>query len=101
MMSPRTSFGCVVDNYGSTIYALGGSIHQQEATDLCEYYSIDTNKWAELPAMNQKKLSTSACLFNDTWLFVFSGYDSNFNLLSSIERLKLDDPIAKWEVLPI
>lgn len=77
MLTPRISFGCVVDNYGSNIYVLGGSEGPQLPIDACEYYSVELNKWVALPHMNQKRLSASACIFNDSSVFVFGGYDAS------------------------
>jgi hypothetical protein len=78
MLTGRTSFGCVVDNYGINIYSVGGNIGQSDLTDTCESYSVDLNKWTALPNLNDKRLSPSLCMFNDTSLFVFGGYDKNF-----------------------
>ena len=75
MGTTRTSFGCLVDNYGANIYVLGGIVSKGEVSNLCEVYNVDTNEWRPIAAMNEKKLSCSAWIFNDTYLFVFGGYD--------------------------
>lgn len=74
------SFGCAVDNYGQTIMVCGGQLGGGlgEFTDSCELYSIENNQWTPLPKMNEKRSSPSLCMFNESSLFVFGGYDPMF-----------------------
>jgi hypothetical protein len=73
MITSRVSFGCAVDNYSATIFTVGGKTGLTDFSNICEAYSIKDNKWTTLPSMNEKKSSTSLCLFNDNSLFVFGG----------------------------
>lgn len=41
----RVAFGCAVDNYGERIFAIGGTLPKQQATDVCEEYQIEQNTW--------------------------------------------------------
>ena len=53
----RVAFGCAVDNYGDRIYAIGGTLPKQQATDVCEEYIVERNEWVQLPKLTEPKFS--------------------------------------------
>jgi hypothetical protein len=58
MKTARLGFGCLVDNYGEKIYAIGGSLGKNKATtELCEVYNIEENKWSDLAALPEARFS--------------------------------------------
>ena len=61
----RVAFGCAVDNYGDRIYAIGGTLPKQQATDVCEEYIVEKNEWVQLPKLTEPKFSQSLCVFTD------------------------------------
>ncbi len=77
MSVARLGFGCAVDQYGERIYAVGGSIENLNPTKICEYYSVSENTWNAMPSIPEAKLSQSLCVFSDTWLYQFGGFNGN------------------------
>jgi hypothetical protein len=57
MNAARLGFGCAVDNYGTRIFAVGGTLGKQQPIDTCEYYDIETDTWYMLPDLNEPKFS--------------------------------------------
>ena len=75
---------------------LGG--HEKSvASDLVFVYDTQTDEWAEFPSLNYARHSHSAiALFEN--LFALGGRDDDFNLLGSIECLKVGSD-SKWSVI--
>jgi hypothetical protein len=57
MKTSRVGFGCLVDNYGENIYAIGGSLGKHKATELCEFYNIEENKWNDIAPLPEARFS--------------------------------------------
>ena len=71
----------------------------------CERYEHYSNKWIELPCLNEKKAAVSLCVLAAKWLYCFGGYiiDSHQDhyLLNRIEMLSLegDSREQQWIVI--
>ena len=96
----RVAFGCVVDNYGERIFAIGGTLPKQQATDVCEEYLVEQDKWVKLPSLSEPKFSQSLCVFTDQWLYQFGGSSRDLKLSNKIERLNLQERSA-WEIVSV
>ena len=57
MKTARVGFGCMVDNYGERIFAIGGSTSKISATQECEVYDVAANRWTALPKLSEPKFS--------------------------------------------
>jgi len=58
------------------VYALGGrSING--VLDLCERYSINLNRWEKIAKLNQKRCTMPAVVFEDSYIYVFGGYEGS------------------------
>lgn len=53
----RVGFACAVDNYGERIYAIGGSQANHKATDVCEVYLVEEDKWLALQPLPEPRFS--------------------------------------------
>ena len=92
MQVSRSSHGCTVNVYKNEIYVAGG-YHMGELTRCCEAYSVQSNSWRALPALNEPKCSVTLCTLNGRHLYCFGGLtkqESGAFLLGSIEVLDLE-----------
>ena len=55
------------------IYQFGGKLENEEKTNICERYVINTNQWESLPTMNIKRSSMGVCKFNYDEIYIFYG----------------------------
>jgi hypothetical protein len=77
MNEPRASFGSLYDPRDTErIIVAGGYINGKLSTK-CEYYCLNTNKWINLPELNEAKASSSLCIMNDKYLFCMGGLSRN------------------------
>jgi hypothetical protein len=68
---------------GNFVYALGGrSING--VLDGCERYSISLNKWEPICKLNQKRCTMPAIVFEESYIYVFGGYEGS-GRIDSIE----------------
>lgn len=68
---------------GNYVYALGGrSING--VLDACERYSINLNRWEKIAKLNQKRCTMPAVVFEDSYIYVFGGYEGS-GRIDSIE----------------
>ena len=110
MNQARAAFACCLNKQYGKIYVVGGSINQQESTNRCEEYSIDTDKWKDLPNFDEGLCSSSVITVGQNaekngpkWLFSFGGItktEGQLNIVSYIYRLDLDQ-LQKWQKLPV
>ena len=71
MFKKKMAFGiCYIKGL---IYIFGGKSKDTDRLDLCERYSIKTNKWEPIGKMKEKRASPGVCSFNDEKVFVFFG----------------------------
>ena len=102
MFTPRANFGVCLSNDESKIYVAGGDISLEETTDDVEVFDTLTDKWMQLPKLNQKKAMVSLYCHKNEYLYWFGGYDkqnTDSPFFDSIERLSLKDENQKWELL--
>ena len=65
------------------MYAIGGrSING--VLDSCERYSISLNRWEPIAKLNQKRCTMPAIVFEDSYIYVFGGYEGS-GRIDSIE----------------
>ncbi len=104
MISSRSSFGCTVNVHTNEIYVAGGYTNGV-TTRKCEAYNVATNKWRELPLLNEEKCASSLCVLGGRYLYCFGGFSkadsSGAYLLSTIEMLDLYSQNQKWTTLAI
>ncbi|MCQ2818445.1 MAG: hypothetical protein MJ252_14350 [archaeon] len=82
--------------YSKEICAIGGTKMKS-----CERYSIDNNEWNDLPNLLNSRERSSCCVYNDTFLYVFFGFDrSKSHYITTIERINLEEPNI-WESISV
>lgn len=59
MNTARAAFACCLNKEFKQIYVVGGSTGQESATEKCEVYDIQSDKWSEMPSMTDKLCSAS------------------------------------------
>lgn len=80
----------------SLIFLLGG--HEKSVASVLVFvYDTYADEWAEFPSLNFARHSHSAIALSDN-LFAFGGRDDEFNLLGSIECLKVGSD-SKWNLI--
>jgi hypothetical protein len=67
----------------------------------CEKFSIQDNKWFQIPELNEPKCNVAACCFQKKYLFVFGGLLNNGLCSASIEKLDLQNEKLGWQFLSI
>jgi len=68
---------------GNFVYAIGGrSING--VLESCERYSINMNRWERIANLNQKRCTMPAIVFEDSYIYVFGGYEGS-GRIDSIE----------------
>ena len=68
---------------GNFVYAIGGrSING--VLESCEGYSINMNRWERIANLNQRRCTTPAIVFEDSYIYVFGGYEGS-GRIDSIE----------------
>ena len=70
------------------LYIIGGIGDNNICSSNCFYYSVNDDKWHNLPKLNKARKNCSLCVQNKSILYVFRGSDDN-NDLDSIEYLDL------------
>lgn len=82
MFDKKMAFGtCYIKGF---IYIFGGKKEKkEEILDLCEKYSIKSNKWEPIGKMKAKRCSPGVCSFNDEKIYVFFGTKNGENLVVS------------------
>ncbi len=91
MISEKSFFAAVCVR-ASHIYTFGGYENMEKVQlKCCQSYSIDKDRWYgnEDMQLNEARSQCSACLFDDSLIFVFGGYNKEVGTLSSIERVEL------------
>ena len=68
---------------GNFVYDIGGrSINGVLYS--CERYSISLNRWEPIAKLNQKRCTMPAIVFEDSYIYVFGGYECS-GRIDSIE----------------
>jgi len=74
LLEKKMAFGlCCI---AGLIYIFGGKTKDNERIDLCERYSIKTNKWEPIGKMKEKRSSPGVCSFKEEEIYLFFGTDS-------------------------
>ena len=73
---------CVVN--GEFIYVTGGSRH--DILNDCHRYDININQWRAMQRMHRARSHHSSSQLGGH-IYVFCGYDINYNRMNSVEKL--------------
>ena len=102
MLQEKSFFSAVSAMNGKRIYTFGGYENTEKVqVGSCEYYSIEEDKWYINDGVQLKvaRSQSSCCLFEESLIYVFGGYNKEFGTLSSIERFEI--PTNKIALLDI
>ena len=55
------------------IFAIGGSVGKNKATDTVECFDTVLNIWSPVASLNKARSCTSACSIGNRYLYVFPG----------------------------
>jgi Kelch motif len=55
------------------IFAIGGFVAKDKATDSVEIYDTKLNQWNPVASLNKPRASTSACTVANRYIYVFPG----------------------------
>jgi len=78
----------------NSFYSVGGC-NTYGALSICEKYDIAKNIWTLEPALNEPKFYCGAAALNERHLFVFAGFNEEYDL-STIEKLDMQDTESGW-----
>jgi N-acetylneuraminic acid mutarotase len=91
MLQEKTFFATVAVK-GTHIYTFGGFENVEKCQlKSCEVYSIEKDRWHgnEEVQLNEARSQASACLFDDSIIYIFGGYNKESGTLSSIEKYEI------------
>ena len=91
MLLEKTFFATVAVK-GTHIYTFGGFENVEKCQlKSCEVYSIEKDRWHgnEEVQLNEARSQASACLFDDSIIYIFGGYNKESGTLSSIEKYEI------------
>lgn len=57
------------------VFCFGGRDFNGKTLSSCEKYCVETDQWSSISAMRAAKQQASACVFNNSWIYVFSAED--------------------------
>ena len=82
------------------VYVLGGFSGKQRLCSV-EKYMVTEDKWAQMPAMKDKRHYLSACTINDECIYAFGGFfgSTEQEINDSIEMFDVEKNI--WQVLSV
>jgi hypothetical protein len=90
MNEKRASFPAVCNN--SYVYVFGGINYMSKIIKLSEKYSINHNKWIELPSLNIERKNSTVCAFHSHLIYIFGGQSMRSVCpLSSFEKYNAED----------
>jgi hypothetical protein len=110
MKKQRVSFSaCFVGNGKSFIFVSGGFGAGRRVLNDCEIFNVNDNFWTLFPSMQTKRASHSLLLTeNLKYIYAFGGSDEESQPLSSIERVRLGNPMdptkdlnSEWQLIQI
>lgn len=95
---PKSHHTMVYHKKDNSIYILTGS-----KANSCEKFSFETQSFTQLPSITNSRENALSLIQNDTYLYVFFGYDKSIGkYCQTIERLNIENGSVfadKWEVL--
>lgn len=80
--------------HSNAIYVVGGY-----KSNSCEKYDLKTMKWIKLGHLSIEERQNTILFVQNNYLYSFFGYSIG-SYLDSVEKLKLTNQKAKWEVVP-
>jgi hypothetical protein len=92
MIEPRFNHSMIY--YNNAIYVVGGY-----KSNTCEKYDLKTMKWTKLSNLSVEERQNSVLFVQNNYLYSFFGYSIG-SYLDSVEKLKLTNQKAKWEIVP-
>jgi N-acetylneuraminic acid mutarotase len=92
MLLEKSFFSAVSTHGGTRIYTFGGyECIEKVQLKSCEFYSVLEDKWFinDQVQLNVARSQSSCCLFNESVIFIFGGYNKQLGTLNTIERFDL------------
>ena len=89
MKYPHWNHSMIADK--GKIYVIGGY-----GSNKCEMYDLSSNSWSEMPDLIEKERQRSMLYIDNNFLYCFMG-KSQSAILSTVERINLDNISAGWE----
>ena len=89
MKYPHWNHSMIADK--GKIYVIGGY-----GSNKCEMYDLSSNTWSEMPDLIEKERQRSMLYIDNNFLYCFMGKSQN-TILSTVERINLDNINAGWE----
>lgn len=122
MSQEKTFFSAIY--FEGIIYTFGGyDAYDKLQLNNCEYYDIAKDQWFNSPhdnaqgtvefKLHKERSQSSCCIFDESTIYVFGGYNRNDGTLSSIERfniktrkmelmeLQMPSPLRRFQALKI
>ena len=92
--NPRSNHSMVYHKKDNCIYILTGS-----TCNACEKYNISTKSFTQLPNTKHQREKAIALIHNDTYLYLFFGFDKSVNkYCPTIERINISGSVSnEWE----
>ena len=92
--NPRSNHSMVYHKKDNCIYILTGS-----TCNACEKYNISTKSFTQLPNTKHQREKAIALIHNDTYLYLFFGFDKSVNkYCPTIERINISVSVSnEWE----
>ena len=89
----RSNHTSIYIPYSNSIVFISGT-----KTTSCEILNLNNNKINDLKDLHIQREGASPCLFNESILYVFFGYNTKSEkYITSIEKIDLKEPKSKWE----
>ena len=82
------------------IYGIGDQ-YKDIAYTACEKYDIANNKWIKIPDLNIARGAASGTVFEDRYIYIFGGVNSNGKAFGSVEYLDTWNEQAGWKEVDI
>ena len=89
----RSNHSSIYIPYSNSLVFISGT-----KTATCEMLNLNNNKISELRDLHIQREGASPCLFNESILYVFFGYNTKSEkYITSIEKIDLKQEKGKWE----
>ena len=82
------------------IYGIGAD-YKDIAYAPCEKYDIANDKWIKLPDLNIARGAASGTVFQDRYIYIFGGVNSNEKAIGSVEYLDTWNEQAGWKEVDV
>ena len=84
--------------FNNKLYVIGGALNESTKIKECECYNLIDKRWELLPSLNSPRSSSSLCVYNNQYLYIFRGSGTNGMCLDTIEFLNINNISQGWSV---